>query len=248
MKIRKAFTLIELLVVIAIIALLLSILMPSLQKVKAKARQVFCLCNIRQVMIATQTYSMSNDSKLPFSGRPYPYIGLLDFPTLLLSEGYEPKYFHCQADKKNPGSMAEWWEQRHGNKLRDIDFLGKKVPNGYAKAEDVDWSYYWWLKMSVDVDRNTTEILQTTLKQWKITHVKHPARLIPFTCFNSFQSMDEPMVHGTKNKHGHQSGFLDGHAEWVDIDDITERSTSGQVYGGPYNLDWTKNGIFGSDI
>ena len=103
--------------------------------------------------------------------------------------------------------------------------------------------------MSVDVDGVTEEILSGTLKQWKMTDVRHPARLIPYTCFNFFQeSMDEPMVHGTAQKHGHQSGFLDGHAEWVDIDRITERSTSGQAFGGPYNLDWTKKGVRGVDV
>ena len=64
MHAKKAFTLIELLVVIAIIALLLSILMPSLQKVKEQARNILCSTNLRTALTATAVYSSSNDGKL----------------------------------------------------------------------------------------------------------------------------------------------------------------------------------------
>jgi len=61
---KNAFTLIELLVVVAIIALLLSIIVPALKRVKQQATGAVCLSNNRQITIAWHTYAMENDQEI----------------------------------------------------------------------------------------------------------------------------------------------------------------------------------------
>ncbi|MHC4437624.1 MAG: type II secretion system protein [Planctomycetota bacterium] len=62
---RRGFTLIELLVVIAIIALLMSILMPALQRVKKQAQAVACTSTLKQWGLIWYMYTEDNDGKFP---------------------------------------------------------------------------------------------------------------------------------------------------------------------------------------
>jgi prepilin-type N-terminal cleavage/methylation domain-containing protein/prepilin-type processing-associated H-X9-DG protein len=65
---QSGFTLVELLVVIGIIALLISILLPSLSKARESANQVVCMSNMRQFGIGMQIYSEQNNGMLPQKG------------------------------------------------------------------------------------------------------------------------------------------------------------------------------------
>lgn len=62
---RKGFTLIELLVVIAIIALLLSVITPSLRKAKDAAKMIMCANNQKQTLIGLFAYQADNDALYP---------------------------------------------------------------------------------------------------------------------------------------------------------------------------------------
>ena len=61
----RAVTLVELLVVIGIIALLISILLPSLNKARESAKTVQCLSNMRQIGLAIVQYANQNKGFIP---------------------------------------------------------------------------------------------------------------------------------------------------------------------------------------
>jgi len=65
MNFRRAFTLLELLVVIAIIAILAALLLPVLSRAKNQAAKVTDLNNLKQIMLALQSYAADDGDVLP---------------------------------------------------------------------------------------------------------------------------------------------------------------------------------------
>lgn len=113
----KGFTLIELLVVIAIIALLMSVLMPALNKAKDQARKVVCSSNLKQIMLAFHTYAASNDQAFPLvrlfnnsrygQGSQQGHHGWWDVQ--MIGDNLAPaEAFKCPADRFQRTTAPDW--------------------------------------------------------------------------------------------------------------------------------------------
>lgn len=128
-RISRAFTLVELLVVIGIIALLISILLPALNRAREQARMVKCASNERQIFMYVQMYVQDNrgvypippgvnDTPTSVPGYPFAYwmsgsnaIGVAHFEiinpgTPLATEGALMTYFPPSTDYRQQVFMC----------------------------------------------------------------------------------------------------------------------------------------------
>lgn len=136
---KKGFTLIELLVVIAIIAMLLSILTPSLGKVKKIARSVICRSNLRQWGTVFGMYTQSNDEKFykawTSSSEGHRWIES--------TEPYydDPKICFCpEAAKIEPFTDQTWGSRKTAWAIADPDPGGRIGYDGMAGSYGInDW-------------------------------------------------------------------------------------------------------------
>ena len=123
---RKAFTLIELLVVVAIIALLVSILVPSLNQAREVALRAVCGSNLHQLHVGTMTFAQANDGlllsmRLPQDPGDFPedWFGWDGNNPHLMRSGIEmPRFmayfsgtreiFYCPANPVTPDTTHPW--------------------------------------------------------------------------------------------------------------------------------------------
>jgi len=235
MRKSKAFTLIELLVVIAIIALLLSILMPSLNRAKDHAKRIGCSANLRSLAQATILYTESNDNLTPSATNTWIDNGINVAGWCGVTNSMSTGGESLPVQKQIYGNGSDQFTGLHKSQLWPYIETIKawRCPTDSDKEQLRSYSMaaQWWGRYTLDDNSASYDSRTTGLVCRKIGDIKSPSQRLMFIDqfgrnWDAYFAIwySEPMWWNTPNfKHsgGSVNGFADGHVEAYKMDSET---------------------------
>ena len=255
---KNGFTLIELLVVIAIIALLMSIVLPAITKVKETARRVICGTRIRAVATGLYAYSNSYDDLLPAPHtanvggieKVLPWYSVIAFNVIepgdtiddpsaiqlgvLYRSGYidDPEVFYCPSQPRNTDyPFPYYYDYYTGNGSAE---WGSRLFESRPPKGTGHWatrtSYNYWI-LGVD-GVNPAEDVNTKVRLAKLSNEP-----ILFDNCQEWEVLPHKKNATTATPRGISVNFSDGHvsfskSEYLFSDEVWPKDFS-DVWNGP---------------
>jgi prepilin-type N-terminal cleavage/methylation domain-containing protein/prepilin-type processing-associated H-X9-DG protein len=216
---RRAFTLIELLVVIAIIAVLAAILFPVFAVARAKARQVACLSNTKQIGTALIMYAQDYDDTLVPNDN-YP-LGTLYWFDMLQPYIKNDDVFTCPDYAKGNYGLFSPQRRQSTYVVNNLYYYSPSLGQLFEHTSMAPLS-------SVEDTAGTVFSGDGGVKDF--ANVYAPQVTLPI----AIHANDDPPTISSnqgwfvaRHNGGLNTAFLDGHSKWFKVQELTKTNAAG---------------------
>jgi prepilin-type N-terminal cleavage/methylation domain-containing protein len=213
---KKAFTLVELLVVISIIALLLSILMPSLSRAREQAKRVICATRLHNMSIGLFTYDVDY-RELPSGNFGCPTL-MVSHKVVSKSYGIPPKSGLCPSARYKLNDWYAWGTSNNGAGQMQYIYFGGNGGNGNPLTDGwyiTPGGYYFAFS-----DRGYRPYLSISKGGKKMSQMPLMLDIAANwqdTGWNGSAQTNHIRGGGVDAKVGENILFYDGHNEWQEL-------------------------------
>ena len=255
----KGFTLIELLVVIAIIALLMSILMPALNRVREQAPRQSCAGRVRQQVLSLNIYAGENHTKMPLPNTAGGWLQDVAVNTVhfMFNSGMTRDMFYCPSNsihqKENDLFWLfnnDSWNSRIQRFTRESGFIVSgycfilQLTNGNRPTitrYQTDSMQKEWVETTQDTQPANREVVVDSIMGIPRNGTKYGRNFgqVPGGIFGGDGVYDTTShLKNDFEPTGGNIGFLDGHGEWRPFEPEIENGVAVPRYGNSPGFFW----------